>query len=57
MTRDSVRPYIVLAGGVFFLLLGIFSSSDATWSRIVQVGAGLVLVFLAIRELRGGPPA
>jgi hypothetical protein len=47
----------VLAAGIIFLALGIFSVDDATWSRVVEIVAGLIMTLLAVRELRGGPPA
>ncbi len=47
----------MLAVGILFLAVAVVSTDQASWARIVEIVASLIMIFVAIRELRGGPPA
>lgn len=49
---SQVRSYVVAAVGVVFLALGIFSTGEADWARVVQVLVGIFMIAVAIREHR-----
>ena len=49
---SEVRSYIVAAVGAVFIALGVFSSGEADWARVVQVLVGLFLIVVAVREYR-----
>ncbi len=49
---SRVRIYVVAAVGVVFIALGVFSSGEADWARVVQVLVGIFMIAVAVREYR-----
>lgn len=48
----DVRIFIVGALGIVFLALGIFSTNEADWARVLQVFVGIFMIAVAVRNFR-----